>query len=218
MSGGGQAGAVEKVGVGHAQLGRTLVHAGDEGLLAARQMLRQGHGGVVGGDHSDTLQQLPHGELLPLLQIDLRAAHARGVGGDGDRLIPADQAGVQGLEQQQQGHDLGDAGGLVLGVGVFFIEDDAGVPLHEQGGVGGQLAGEGGGGGVDGGGEQGCGKQQDAKAFHRGPSCKDTPGGGIRSDIFRMTGRPPFYAGGAGGIFCRRGRKKERTEKLPGVN
>ena len=43
----GQAGAVDKAGVRHAQLGGPLVHFGHEGLLAAAQVLGQGHRGVV---------------------------------------------------------------------------------------------------------------------------------------------------------------------------
>ena len=104
------------------------------------------------------------------------------MGGDGDKLVQGEAAGVYGLHDQEQGHDLGDAGGLQLLVGVLLEEDGPRLLLHEQGGGGGEdqghavLVGRGGGGGQE---EKRCyGQTEDqggkaAEMIHRGPSCFD---------------------------------------------
>ena len=123
MARGGQAGAVEKVGVLHAQFGSPLVHQGHEGLLAARHMLGQGHGAVVGGHHRYCFDHIPDGQLFILFQPDLGPAHGDGMGGSGDHVLPRQLPGVDGLHYQQQGHHLSDGGGFILGMSVLLIEN-----------------------------------------------------------------------------------------------
>ena len=103
---GGQPGAVDKGGVIHAQLPGPLVHPLHKGVLAARDVLGQGHGAVVGGHHCHRLYHVSDGHLLVFLQPDLAAPHGNGVGGGGDHIIPAQAARVDGLHHQQQGHHL----------------------------------------------------------------------------------------------------------------
>ena len=67
MAGGGETGAVDKVGVCHAQGLGLLVHLVHEGGLAACQALGQGHGAVVARDHGHALDKVGDRELLPLL-------------------------------------------------------------------------------------------------------------------------------------------------------
>ena len=74
-----QTAGVFKSGVVHSQLRRPPVHPLHKGFLAARQMLRQCHGAVIGGYHTHGLQHLVYGQPLPLLQPDLTAAHGTGV-------------------------------------------------------------------------------------------------------------------------------------------
>ena len=144
---GGEAGAVDEVGVSHAQLTGPEVHLGNKGGLAAGKILGHGHSGVIAGDHSDALEQLGDGHLLPLLQVDLGTAHAGGISGDGHHVVPGNAAAVQGFHDEKQGHDLGDAGGLQLLAGVFFVEDSAALLLHQHRRGGGCLRPGGGGGG-----------------------------------------------------------------------
>ena len=54
------------------------------------------------------------------------------MGGDGNHIVQSQTAVVNGLQHQQQRHDVGDAGGLQLVVGVLFIEDGAGFLLHQH--------------------------------------------------------------------------------------
>ena len=54
------------------------------------------------------------------------------MGGGGDDRVVAKLPGVDGLHGQKQRHDLGDAGGLQLGVGVFFVENGARFLFHQH--------------------------------------------------------------------------------------
>ena len=54
------------------------------------------------------------------------------MGGDGNHIVRSQTAAVHRLHHQQEGHNLGDAGGLQLVVGVLFIEDGAGFLLHQH--------------------------------------------------------------------------------------
>ena len=109
---GGEAGAVDEVGVVHAQTLGPVVHLLHEQLRHAGDLLRQRHRRVVAGGHANAFQQLLHGDLLALRQKNLTAAHAGGVGGHRDYVIVGQRAAVDGIHGQQQRHDLGDAGRL----------------------------------------------------------------------------------------------------------
>ena len=160
----GQAGAVLEHRVLHAQLRGPGVHFLHKGGLAARQVFRHGHRGVVARGHGDGLEHLVHGQLLSLLQEHLGAPHAGGVGGDGNHGVLGETAAVQGFLDEQKGHDLGDAGGLQGFVGVLLIEDLPGGFLHKNGRLGGHLRSR----GPDGDGqEKDEGKEQSKVLFHR---------------------------------------------------
>ena len=134
MALGGKAGGVEEVGVVHPQLPGPLVHPFHKCLGAARQVLRQGHGTVVGGGNADGLEHILHAHPLVLLQPDLAASHRAGAGGGGDHVVIAQGPGVDGLHDQQDGHDLGNAGGLQGLVLVDGIEHLPGGFFHQQAG------------------------------------------------------------------------------------
>ena len=76
--------------------------------------LRQRHGGVVAAGHAHRLQQIVHGDLLTLRQVDMAAAHRGGVGADRHHIVVVEAASVDGLHGQKQRHHLGDAGRLQL--------------------------------------------------------------------------------------------------------
>ena len=132
---GREAGGVDEGGVVHAQLRRPLVHPGHEGVGTAGQVLGQGHGAVVGRDHAHRLEHILHRELFILLQPDLTAPHGAGVGAGGDQVVVGQSAGVDGLHGQEDGHDLGDAGGLQLLVLVDGVEHFPGGLLHQEAGL-----------------------------------------------------------------------------------
>ena len=128
-----QARAVDKVGVLHAQLHGPLVHPFHKGRLAAGHGFGQGCGAVVGrGDHHG-FEHLVHGHLLALFQIDLAAALGCGGSAGRHRLVPGQPPLVQRLHDQQQRHDLGDAGGPQAFVAVLFIEDLPRGRVHQNG-------------------------------------------------------------------------------------
>ena len=114
----GQARAVEKLCVFHAQFFCAVVHALGERLLGTGDVLSHGDGAVVGGV---ALEHLVHAHLLALLEPDLAAAHGAGVGAGGHDIARIQLAAVELLHDEQQRHDLRHAGrGHVL-VGVFLV-------------------------------------------------------------------------------------------------
>ena len=93
-----------------------------------------------------------HAHLLSGLQIDAAAAEGGRALAGGHDVVGGDGAALDGLDDQQQGHDLGHAGGKAGVAGVLLKEDRAGLLLHQHGGRRGHRqtsarAGNGGGGG-----------------------------------------------------------------------
>ena len=189
MTGGGQSGAVNKGSIGHAQLRRAAVHPLYEALLAAGNVLGQGHGGVVARHHRHRLEHIMDGHLLPFLQVDLRPAHGGRPGGNRDHILHLEAPVVDGLHHQQQGHDLGNAGRLQLVVGILFVKHRAGLLLHQDGGTGfhRRTAGNGGGGqDQHNGGHQGRGA-----FFHRDlPPCSSSMEEDVKISLV-LCGRTP---------------------------
>ena len=99
-------------------------------------MLGQGHGGIVARGHRHRLEQIVHRHKLPLLQVHLGAPHGGRVGGDLNGVGEAQTPLTDGLHDQQQGHDLGDTGGLQLVMGVLRAEDVSRLLFHQDPGGG----------------------------------------------------------------------------------
>ena len=93
----GQPRAVDKVRVVHAELSGPFVHARDESLLAARQVLAERDGRVVAGDDAHGLDEVLDAHLLALFEPDLAAAHRCGVRAACDGIVIRKRAGVDGL-------------------------------------------------------------------------------------------------------------------------
>jgi hypothetical protein len=113
-----------KDGVFHAEPLSAGVHAGDEGLATAGDLC-EGVGGVVGGLDHEGEQQFFDAEGFARGEIDLGAAHGLVGGGGGDGGVEADLAGGEGVVHDEEGHELGDAGGRRHGVGVFLVQNGA---------------------------------------------------------------------------------------------
>ena len=130
---------VGEVGVLHAQLLRPLVHPLHESGDVPGHGDGQGVGGLIGGGYHQAVEQVVDGDLLSGLEVGgggvLRHAH-KGLLRHGDQSVHGQLAPADGLQGQQAGHDLCDAGGIPDIVGVLLVEDLAGVQVHQQGGFG----------------------------------------------------------------------------------
>ena len=131
---GGQARAVDKVRVVHAELLRPRVHALHEGVLAAGKMLGERHRRVVARDDAHSLEQVAHRHLFVLLEPDLAAAHASRVRRARHHVVVGERAGVDGLHHQQQRHDLRHARRLARRVFILGKEHRAGLLFHQESG------------------------------------------------------------------------------------
>ena len=105
-----QAGAVDKVGVLHAQLLGAGIHFLHKSSLAACKELRHGAGAVVGRGHGNGFHHLLHRHGLPHLQIDLTATLGRRRLRGSYGILPGDFPGIHRLHNEKQSHHLGDAG------------------------------------------------------------------------------------------------------------
>ena len=130
---------VGKVGARHAQLLGSLVHAIHKGGDVPADGHGQDVGRLVGRGDQQAVEQVLHRDDLPGLEVG-----GGGVIGDvsqGGRVHSDFGGQVQltpahGLQSEQGGHDLGDAGGVALLVGVLVVEDLVRVQVDEQGGRG----------------------------------------------------------------------------------
>ena len=127
-----QAAAVDKLGVVHTQLLRPLVHHIHKQALRPSDMLSHSHRRVVGRGHGDTLDHGLHALGLPLLQEDLGTAHGGRVGRRRHRILHTDLSLGKGIEDQQKCHDLGDAGGWKLLMGILLQNHGSRGRLHQN--------------------------------------------------------------------------------------
>ena len=123
------------MGTVHAQRGRALVHHSHKSILAAPHVFPYRHGGIVGAGNADRFEHIIQRHLFAGLQPDLAPSHTIRMLGDRDKIIQRDLAGFQCLESQKQGHDFGDGGNGALFVGVFFVQDRAGILVDQDGGL-----------------------------------------------------------------------------------
>ena len=140
---GGQARAVDEVGVRHAQLRRPGVHLIHAQLLGAVHQLRQRHRSVVGRADDHALEQHIHRLHLAGVQQHLGAAHARGLFRDGHALIHGDAALFDGLQRQKDRHHLGDRRHRPGRIGVHLEQNLAALRLQQQHGGAVQVHGRG---------------------------------------------------------------------------
>ena len=133
-----QAVGIDEVGAGAAQLLGPLIHQGHKGVLGSGHRLRQDAGRLVGGHQHHAVQQLLHRQHLALLDVGGAAGgvHVVDQGRRRHLLVQGQHPLVHGLQGQQGGHDLGDAGGI-LGVPlVEAVQHPPGLIVHQQGRLG----------------------------------------------------------------------------------
>ena len=121
------------MGVGHAQLLGLSIHHLDKFLHASGGVFRDGYSSIVAAAEHGAVQAGHQGQLVPLQQVQGRAVLGGGGLGGGDDLI---EVGVV-LDDQDGGHDLGDAGNAALSVLVLAVEDASAVHVHDAGRSGG---------------------------------------------------------------------------------
>ena len=121
------------MGVVHPQLPSPAVHLLHESPLTSRQVLRHGAGAVVGRGHGNGLEHIPCRHGLTHLQVDLTAALGGGGLRGGNGVIQGKLPGIHRLHNEQHGHDLGNAGGGQLFVGITFIQHRSRSCVHENG-------------------------------------------------------------------------------------
>ena len=116
----------------HAELLRPLVHADDKRLHAARHALRKSYRRIVRGGDNNALQKVLALHLLARLEIDLRAAHRRGVFAHLHFILERKLPRVYRLHDEKQRHYLRNRRRR-QGFGcVFCIEHLSGRRIHKK--------------------------------------------------------------------------------------
>ena len=110
------------MGVRHAQLLGPLVHQIHESRLAARDMLRHRHAGVIARRHRDTLDHGVESLGLSRRQIHLRTSHGAGIFAGSHLVGEADLSLMDSLKSKEQRHDLRYAGRSPAFCGVELID------------------------------------------------------------------------------------------------
>ena len=116
-----QPAAVLKIGAGHSKPLRALVHHPHELRFASRYIFRHSHRGIISGSYYDAFNQRFYGLNLSLLQKYLGSSHGFGVGAGYNGIRHLNFPALQGIKNQDQGHDLGNAGRTSFFISVVFI-------------------------------------------------------------------------------------------------
>ena len=126
-----EAGGIFKVGGGTADFGGLVVHHLDKRLLAPGDRLGQHPGGIAAGGEHQPVEQVDDPHLLARVEPGVRGVHPPEVVEDGIRS--GDRLGevVDVFQHQQAGHDLRQRSRIHRGIGVFLVDDDAGVHVDE---------------------------------------------------------------------------------------
>ena len=135
---GGQARAVDVMGVLQPHFRGPMIHFVHEGLLAARCVLGQGHGAVVAAGDDGAAQQILHGIHGTRVQQGGGADGGGRVAGNRHRILEPQPPLIDFLQQEQQRHQLGHGSRLPPLIGVLFKDHSTGSCLHQQIGRGGQ--------------------------------------------------------------------------------
>ena len=108
MAGAGQARGVAECGVGHAQLPRLAGHELGKARLGSGDRLGQHNSGVIGRFQRCSPDQMPDGDALSRLQMQLGGRLARGPRGDAHLLVQLQPARADLLENDIERHHLGE--------------------------------------------------------------------------------------------------------------
>ena len=130
----GQAGSIAETGSIHAQGLGLGGHLAGEGDLAAGQAFRHDRGYVIGRFHDQREDRLGHADTLALAQAELGVRLAGGARRDLEAVAERYIAVLDRLEQQIQGHHLGERRRVMAVVHVFLVEHGAGIAVDDHGG------------------------------------------------------------------------------------
>ena len=128
-----QAAAVFEMSVGHAQALSPLIHHIHKRLFVSGYVFCHGYAGIVPRGNDDTFDQCLHSLYFSLFQKNLGSPHGFCVGAGRNLVCHGDPAAFQGIKDQDQRHDLGDAGRASLLVWIFLIDHLTGGGFHEDG-------------------------------------------------------------------------------------
>ena len=128
-----KAAAVHKVGSCHPQTFGTFIHLLYKGLLCTGNILRHGYRSIISRCDHNALNQCFHRLRLPFLQKNLGAAHRLGMSAGNHLIGKLDFPLCQGIKNQDQRHDLCNAGRTSFVIRPFFIYDLSRRCLHENG-------------------------------------------------------------------------------------
>ena len=95
-------------------------------------MLRHCDAGIIGAGDADAFDHCLNCLRLTRLQKDLGASHAGRVLGDRHGVGECDLVICEGIKDENQSHDFGDACGAQYLVRIFFVENCSGGRLHKN--------------------------------------------------------------------------------------
>ena len=137
----GQAGRVLVDGAGHAERLRLARHQLGEIALASRDCLRHYDGGVVCRARHHALDRVFDDECAAGLEAQFGRRLSRGFARDLERTVELELAGLDLLEEQVEGHDFGERGGMPSCVRIGGMQDGAGIRVDDDVGVRRRLGG-----------------------------------------------------------------------------
>ena len=124
--------AVLKIRLLHPQARGPLIHHADKFRFTSRYVFCHGDAGIIAGSDHDALDQGFHRLDFPFLQKHLGTAHGFGISAGYHLVGHLNLPALQGVENQDQRHDLGDAGGTPLFIPVFLVNNLPGGCLHQN--------------------------------------------------------------------------------------
>ena len=135
-----QAGSVAERGPVHAELAGLGRHLQGEAAFRAAHIFGDHGGGVIGRLGDQGQDRVLDGDPLATAQPQPRCRLTGGAGGNPKLAGGGPQLRFQRLENQIDGHHLGQRSGIIAGVGVDLVDHAPGFGVHDQG----RILGEGG--------------------------------------------------------------------------
>ena len=120
-----ETGRGDKMGLGHPQLRRLLVHLLRKGGIVPCQFHCRSAGGIVSGRQEHPVAQRTLSHDVALDQPHRRAFHVNGI-----RIHGKFRVQIAAFQTEQRGHDLGRTRHGTLFLRLFLIEDLSGHSLH----------------------------------------------------------------------------------------
>ena len=116
----------------HTKTGGPLIHLLHELPLSPGYVLCHGHRSIVAGSHYNTLDHSLNRLHLSLFQKHLGSSHRLGIGAGYHFIRHLNLPGINGIKNQNQCHNLGNAGRTALSVCILLINHLAGGCFHKH--------------------------------------------------------------------------------------